>query len=104
MIPERQIDLPAVNEERPTINPNTSNTFKTVNFIVDLPLRLEDSQLEIWAPGLMQSSRVVHVLAEFQIVDQESHCNNQRGDASHDRYKARRLAQVRRRLFQDKAW
>jgi uncharacterized protein (TIGR04552 family) len=101
LIPEYQVDLLCENEVYPTQNPDTSDTFKTINFIVDLPLRLEDAQLAVWAPGLNPSSRIVHVLAEFQIVDRESHGNNQRGDASHEQYKARRLAKVWHRLLQE---
>ena len=99
MIPELQVDLLYENEMRPAPNPNTSDSYRTTNFIVDLPLRLEDRQLDIWAPGLKLSSRVVHVLAEFQILDQASQSGNERGDASHKRYKARRLTKVRQRLL-----
>jgi uncharacterized protein (TIGR04552 family) len=99
IIPELQVDLLYENEMHTTPNPDTSGTFKTINFIVDLPLRLEDRQLNIWAPGLKLSSRVVHVLAEFQVVDQVSHLGNERGEASHTQYRSRRLAKVRQRLL-----
>lgn len=94
-----QVDLMYENEMQGPPNPDTSSTFKTANFIVDLPLRLTDSQLEVWAPGIELSSRVVHVLTEFQIVDRESNILNEQGDASHDRYKARRMAKVKKRLL-----
>ena len=99
IIPEFQVDLLYENEMHATSNPDTSDTFKTINFIVDLPLRLEDRQLDIWAPGLKLPSRVVHVLAEFQVVDQVSDRGNERGDASHKRYKSRKLTKVRQRLL-----
>ncbi len=99
MLPELQVDLLYENEMRPLPNPDTSDTYRTTNFIVDLPLRLEDHQLDVWAPGLDLPSRVVHVLAEFQILDQHAHKVNERGDASHKRYKARQLSKVRRRLL-----
>ena len=99
MIPELQVDLLHECETHTTPNPDTSGTHKTTNFIVDLPLRLEDRQMEVWAPGLKLSSRIVHVLAEFQIVDQISNRNNERGEASHKQYKARQLAKVRQRLL-----
>ena len=99
MIPELQVDLLHEGETHTTPNPDTSGTYKTTNFIVDLPLRLEDRQLDVWAPGLKLSSRIVHVLAEFQIVDQVSNRNNERGEASHEQYKTRRLAKVRQRLL-----
>ena len=99
MIREFQVDLMYENEMRGPANPDTSSTFKAANFIVDLPLRLTDSQLEVWAPGIELPSRVVHVLAEFQIVDSGSNLQNEQGDASHDRYKARRMAKVKERLL-----
>jgi uncharacterized protein (TIGR04552 family) len=99
MIPELQVDLLYEGETHTTPNPETSGTYKNTNFIVDLPLRLEDRQMEVWAPGLKLSSRIVHVLAEFQIVDQVSNRNNERGEASHKQYKDRRLAKVRQRLL-----
>lgn len=99
MIPELHVDLLYENEMQAAPNPDTSDTYRIINFIVDLPLRLEDRQLDIWAPGLKLSSRVVHVLAEFQILDQASNHSNERGDASHQRYKARQLSKVRQRLL-----
>jgi len=98
MVPEHLVDLSHEDQLRPPPNPDTSTTFKTINFIVDLPLRLEDRQLDVWAPGLQLPSRIVHVLAEFQIVDQAANLLNERGDACHANYKARRLAKVRQRL------
>lgn len=99
MIPAFQVDLMHENEMLGPSNPVTSGTFKTANFIVDLPIRLDDRQLEVWAPGMELRSRVVHVLAEFQIVDQVSNIRNKQGDARHDRYKARRMAGVKDRLL-----
>ncbi|HON95089.1 MAG TPA: TIGR04552 family protein [Deltaproteobacteria bacterium] len=99
MIQAFQVDLMYEHDMRGPSNPDTSNTFKSANFIVDLPLRLDDRQLEVWAPGIELSSRVVHVLAEFQIVDKVSNITNEQGEASHDRYKARRMAKVKERLL-----
>jgi uncharacterized protein (TIGR04552 family) len=101
IIKELEVDLLNESERYDMPNPDTSDTFKVVNFIVDLPLRLEDRQLDVWAPGLRLPSRVVHVLAEFQIVDQVSYRHNEMGDARHERYKDRQLAKVRKRLFRD---
>jgi uncharacterized protein (TIGR04552 family) len=100
MIPELQVDLMHEDEMIEPSNLETSSMFKTVNFIVDLPIRLDDRHLEVWAPGIKLPSRVVHVLAEFQIVDQASNLGNKKGDANHDRYKARRMAKVKERLLQ----
>jgi uncharacterized protein (TIGR04562 family) len=99
MIPELQVDLMHEDEMLEPSNPETSSMFKMVNFVVDLPIRLNDRHLEVWAPGIKLPSRVVHVLAEFQIVDQASNLENKKGDASHDRYKARRMSKAKERLL-----
>lgn len=99
MIPEFQVDLMYENDMLGPSNPDTNKAFKTANFIVDLPIRLDDRQLEVWAPGIELSSRVVHVLSEFQIVDKASNTRNEQGDARHERYRARRLAKVKDRLL-----
>jgi uncharacterized protein (TIGR04562 family) len=99
MAREFQVDLMYEDEMRGPQNPETSSTFKAANFIVDLPLRLDDRQLAVWAPGMELPSRVVHVLAEFQIVDRVSNITNEKGDARHDRYRARRISRVKDRLL-----
>ncbi len=99
MIPELQVDLMHESEIIRPSNPDTSSKFKTVSFVVDLPIRLDERQLEVWAPGIKLPSRVVHVLSEFQIVDQASNIENKNGDASHDRYKARRMTKAKERLL-----
>jgi len=99
MIPELQVDLMHESEIIRPSNPDTSSKFKTVSFIVDLPIRLDERHLEVWAPGIKLPSRVVHVLSEFQIVDQASNIGNKNGDASHDRYKARRMTKAKERLL-----
>ncbi len=99
MIPELQVDLMHESEIIRPSNPDTSSKFKTVSFVVDLPIRLDERQFEVWAPGIKLPSRVVHVLSEFQIVDQASNIENKNGDASHDRYKARRMTKAKERLL-----
>lgn len=99
MIPELQVDLMHEDEIIRPSNPETSSKFKTVKFIVDIPIRLDARQLEVWAPGIKLPSRVVHVLSEFQIVDRASNIENKNGDASHDRYKARRMIKAKDRLL-----
>ncbi len=99
MIPEFQVDLKFENEMRPMINADTSAAFRTVNFVVDLPIRIDDKCLQTWAPDVAVLPGIIHVLTEFQIVDQASHSGNERGEASHEKYEARRIAKVRKRLL-----
>jgi uncharacterized protein (TIGR04552 family) len=96
---EFEVDLMYEKDMHAGSNLETSSSYKSAKFIIDLPIRLEDHQLEVWAPGLTLSSRVVHVPAEFHIVDHASNIRNEQGDASHEMYKARRIARVRDRLL-----
>ncbi|MBV8758785.1 MAG: TIGR04552 family protein [Deltaproteobacteria bacterium] len=74
--------------------------YRIVNFVADLPLRLERliSRAEL-PPEL---SHVVFVLTEFQVCDKATSVRNESGASSHDAYKARQHERVRMRLFRDK--
>jgi uncharacterized protein (TIGR04552 family) len=74
--------------------------YRIINFVADLPLRLERllSRAEI-PPEL---SHVVFVLTEFQVADKVTAQRNESGASSHEAYKARQHERVRMRLFRDK--
>jgi uncharacterized protein (TIGR04552 family) len=99
LIPELQVDLKYEDEMRPPENNETSNAFRTVNFVVDLPLRISQQDMKTWAPDVSVYPAIIHVTTEFQIVDLASHESNARGEASHEKYKDRRIAKVRERLL-----
>ena len=99
MIPQLQVDLSLENEMYPNKNAETSRKFRTVNFVVDLPIRLDLQQSTSMVQTKMGSSGIIHVPMEFQIVDHASHIRNTRGEASHQQYKARRLTKIRERLL-----
>ena len=73
--------------------------YRIVNFVADLPLRLE--RLIPSSEILSTMSHVVFVLTEFQIADKHTAMQNEAGDCSHDAYKARQHERVRARLFRD---
>jgi uncharacterized protein (TIGR04552 family) len=105
LIPKFQIGLEFEDEMRPLGDANTSDAFRTIKFVVHLPIRVDEQRLQSWAPGGDVSPGVVYILTEFQIVDQATHINNQRGHASHERYQVRRLEKVRHRLVRGrKIW
>ena len=87
---------------RPPANANTSDVFRTINFVVDFPIRIDKQLLQSFSLDRPALPGIVHVLTEFQIVDQISHARNERGEASHEKYEARRLAKVRERLLHGK--
>ena len=74
--------------------------YRIINFVADLPLRLERL---IPRPELPpELSHVIFVLTEFQIADKATALRNESGASSHEAYKARQHERVRMRLFRDK--
>ena len=74
--------------------------YRIINFVADLPLRVERllPRAEI-PPDLCH---VVFVLTEFQVADKATALRNETGASSHEAYKSRQLERVRMRLFRDK--
>ncbi len=73
--------------------------YKIINFVADLPLRLERLIPRAEIPP--ELSHVVFVLTEFQVADKVTAQQNESGASSHDAYKARQHERVRMRLFRD---
>ncbi|MBA3539796.1 MAG: TIGR04552 family protein [Deltaproteobacteria bacterium] len=74
--------------------------YRIVNFVADLPLRLERIMPKADIPhGL---AHVVFVLTEFQVADKATAHRNESGASSHEAYKARQHERVRLRLFREK--
>ncbi|HZZ84932.1 MAG TPA: TIGR04552 family protein [Anaeromyxobacteraceae bacterium] len=71
--------------------------YKVLNFVVDLPVRI-DGFLKAPASPAEDLGRVVFSLVEFQVVDAATARANEVGEASHERYKKRQVKQVLRRL------
>jgi uncharacterized protein (TIGR04552 family) len=71
--------------------------YRIINFVADLPLRLE----RMMPPSeiLPDMSHVVFVLTEFQVADRETAQKNESGACSHEAYKARQHERVRLRLL-----
>ena len=99
MVPKFQVDLKFENEMRPPANTDTSRAFRTINFVVDFPIKIDTPLLQSRSFDPSVSPGIVHVLTEFQIVDQISHARNECGEASHEKYEARRMVKVRERLL-----
>jgi uncharacterized protein (TIGR04552 family) len=73
--------------------------YRIVNFVADLPLRLERLLPRAEMPP--ELSHVVFVLTEFQVADKVTAQRNESGASSHEAYKARQHERVRERLFRD---
>ncbi|MEO8840678.1 MAG: TIGR04552 family protein [Kofleriaceae bacterium] len=94
--------LAATNPRAPTampFNEFSGPEYRIINFVADLPLRVERllSRAEI-PPDLCH---VVFVLTEFQICDKATAIRNESGASSHEAYKQRQHERVRERLFRE---
>ncbi|MEZ4361994.1 MAG: TIGR04552 family protein [Kofleriaceae bacterium] len=85
--------------ERMPINEFSGAEYRIVNFVADLPLRLE--RLVPKSELNSELSHVVFALTEFQIADKQTALQNETGDCSHEAYKARQHSRVKQRLFSD---
>lgn len=81
----------------PPTNEFSGPEYRIINFIADLPLRIERlvPNLELGP----DDSHVVFVLTEFQVADKATALSNESGPQSHDSYKARQHERVRARLL-----
>ena len=94
--------LAATNPRAPTampFNEFSGPEYRIINFVADLPLRVERllPRAEI-PPDLCH---VVFVLTEFQICDKATAIRNESGASSHEAYKKRQHDRVRERLFRE---
>jgi uncharacterized protein (TIGR04552 family) len=77
-------------------NPFSGSNYRVLNFVVDMPLRI-DAYLPSDDPRPGRP-RIVFSWVEFQIMDLATAIENERGENSHELYKARQRAKVLRRL------
>lgn len=76
-------------------NEFSGRSYRMINFIVDYPVRIPDS-----LPGSFgfELGRVVFVMVEFQLLDEETARSNEEGENAHHLYKERQERVVARRL------
>ncbi len=77
------------------LNEFSAEGYKIINFVADLPLRVDDHVDEKPSPY----GNTVFVMTEFQIVDSVTAKQNEVGDGNHDAYKQRQYQSVRKRLL-----
>lgn len=96
------IDLSNIMSDKrpPTVNEFSGPSYRVVNFVADLPVRI-DKHLGLSPddPLFSDTGNVVFVLTEFQIVDLRISQANEQGENSHDRYKDRQVMRVKARLM-----
>jgi uncharacterized protein (TIGR04552 family) len=94
------LQLPPDLERRDPAAPRnefSGKDFKVLNFVVDLPVRIDDL---VPAKDRLadELGRIVFSLVEFQVIDVATAQRNEEGDSSHERYKRRQQKRVLRRL------
>jgi uncharacterized protein (TIGR04552 family) len=77
----------------PQANEFSGNSYKVLNLVIDLPVRLPDRAVEAGDDG-----RIAFCMVELQLVDRDTATANERGANAHQRYKKRQLRKVLRRL------
>ncbi len=89
----------AVDRRTPLLNEFSGPSYRVVNFVADLPVRM-DKFLSRPAddPLFAENGAVIFVLTEFQIVDARTAEANELGENSHQRYKERQITRVKARL------
>ena len=89
----------AADKRTPVVNEFSGPSYRVVNFVADLPLRMDKVLGLSPADDLfVENGAVVFVLTEFQIVDARTAEANELGENSHERYKERQIMRVKARL------
>ena len=73
-------------------------TYRHLDFVVDLPLRLDQFVSVANDPALEGLGSVVFAMVEFQIIDRRTAEANEAGENNHEAYKERQRQRVVRRL------
>lgn len=87
-------------DDEPPVNEFSGPGYRIINFIADLPVRIETLKLP---RGISERyGHVVFVLTEFQLTDEPTALLNAQGECSHERYKARQHDRVLARLIPER--
>ena len=98
-VDELHLDLGYEDREREgSSNVFSGDSYRALNFVVDVPLRMDDFLPAPESDHRPRKGRIVFGQCEFQIMDAETARLNEHGENSHDRYKRRQRVQVLRRL------
>jgi uncharacterized protein (TIGR04552 family) len=97
----RQLHLDIDYEEREEGRPGnrfSGSTYRILNFVADVPIRLDAFLPPVEYDDRTRRGRITLATCEFQIADVKQAAENERGENSHDRYKQRQRDVVLKRL------
>jgi uncharacterized protein (TIGR04552 family) len=92
------LDLDYEDREDRTRNLFSGNTYRALNFVVDVPVRMDAYLPPPEEDTRERKNRTVFTLVEFQIMDEETSRQNEEGENAHKLYKRRQKRRVLRRL------
>ncbi len=98
-IEEREDEAKAHGTGAEPVNEFSGPGYRIINFVTDLPVRVDDFLSRIADPGYAEHGPIVFVLTEFQVVDAKTAHENDVGENSHEKYKERQHARVKARLL-----
>lgn len=95
-----KLHLDADYEEREGKSSNafSGSTFKVLNFVADVPVRLDAFLPPPENDDRARKCRITLATCEFQMADEKTAADNERGENSHERYKQRQREVVLKRL------
>jgi uncharacterized protein (TIGR04552 family) len=92
------LDIDYEENETPEHNRFSGRTYRILNFVADLPIRMDAYLPPPEQDYRPRKGRIGFALVEFQIVDEQTAIRNEAGDNAHERYKNRQKLSVLRRL------
>jgi uncharacterized protein (TIGR04552 family) len=96
---QRELDADrARHPEQPPGNEFSGPGYRVINFVADLPIRVDQFLVRVTNPGDRDLGPVIFILTEFQVIDAETARINEEGENSHQRYKERQYERVKLRL------
>jgi len=93
------LESSVADEVAPVGNEFTGSSYRMINFIIDVPVRLDHLLGRSGDPWLLQKGSIVYVGCEFQLVNQEAAFINEQGENAHASYKNRQQERVAARLM-----
>ena len=79
-------------------NQFSGKTYRVLNFIVDIPVRIDDLIILPENESFANYAYVLYILTEIQILDKETAIKNEMGENSHELYKERQKKAILKRL------
>ena len=98
LLPLLQEDVHPAGDGPMRVNHFSSSGYRVINFVVDMAVRVDDLVQQLPDHSPARQGKVVFLLAEFQLVDVQTHAQNDQGENRHSLYKKRQRGRAFERL------